>query len=177
VGEADPLVIGVGNAYGRDDAAGLSAARRLCEEAGAPAVLREVSGEGTALIDAWAGAGTVVLIDAVSSGAPPGTIVCVDARAASVPAGWFRYSTHAFGVAEAIELARVLGRLPARLIVVGIEGARFDAGVGLSPEVARAVEEVARRGLGAIATEGAARSGGTEAAAGDRLRPGDTTTG
>ena len=71
-----------------------------------------------------------------------------------MPAGWFRYSTHAFGAAEAIELARVLGRLPRRLIVVGIEGARFDAGVGLSPEVAAAVEDVARRGLDDIAALG-----------------------
>ncbi len=148
------LVIGVGNAYGRDDGAGLAAARRLAGEAGASAVLREMSGEGTALIEAWEGADTVVLVDAVSSGAPPGTLLYLDAGAAPVPAGWFRYSTHAFGAAEAIELARVLGRLPRRLIVVGIEGARFDAGVGLSSEVAAAVEDVARRGLDDIAALG-----------------------
>jgi hydrogenase maturation protease len=148
------LVIGVGNAYARDDGAGLAAARRLCERAGAPAVLRELTGEGTALIEAWDGADTVVLVDAVSSGAPPGTLLYLDAHAEAVPAGWFRYSTHAFGAAEAIELARVLGRLPRRLIVVGIEGARFDAGVGLSCAVARAVDEVGRRGLSDIAALG-----------------------
>jgi len=147
VGAPELLVIGVGNTYRRDDGAGPAAARRLCEAAGAAASLCEATGEGTALIEAWAGAGTVVLIDAVSSGAPPGSIRRIDAGATAVPSEWFRGSTHAFGVAEAIELARTLGRLPDRLIVLGIEGARFDAGIGLSPEVAAAVEAAAQMGL------------------------------
>ena len=53
-------------------------------------------------------------------------------------------STHALGLAEAIEIARSLGRLPTRVRVVGIEGARFDFGRGLSPEVEDAVEECTR---------------------------------
>jgi len=51
-------------------------------------------------------------------------------------------STHAFSVAEAVELARALNQLPPRLIVYGIEGKNFDSCVGLSPEVKLAVEEV-----------------------------------
>jgi hydrogenase maturation protease len=54
-----------------------------------------------------------------------------------------RTSTHALGVPEAIELARALGRLPARLEVYAIEGARFTAGAELSPAVERAVRELA----------------------------------
>ena len=141
------LVIGVGNAYRRDDAAGLVAARRLCEAARADVLLREASGEGTALMAAWEEAEAVILIDAVRSGAPAGTIYRLDARAEAVPQAWFRYSTHAFSVAEAIALARTLDRLPPRLIVFAVEGARFDAGVGLSPEVERAVDGLVRRGL------------------------------
>jgi hydrogenase maturation protease len=40
------------------------------------------------------------------------------------------------------ELARALGRLPAHLLVYGIEGGRFDAGDELSPPVVAAVEQV-----------------------------------
>ena len=54
-----------------------------------------------------------------------------------------RSSTHLLGVAEAVELARALGRLPARTVVYGIEGASFDTGAALSPEAAAAVEVVA----------------------------------
>jgi hydrogenase maturation protease len=52
----------------------------------------------------------------------------------------FHGSTHAFGVGEAIELARALGRLPRRVLVYGVEGREFAAGEGLSPAVAAAVE-------------------------------------
>jgi hydrogenase maturation protease len=141
------LVIGVGNAYRRDDAVGLMAARRLWEAARDEVTLWEASGEGTAVMDAWEGADAVILIDALHSGAPAGTIHRVDAHAEKVPPALFRYSTHALGVAEAIELARALNRLPPRLIVFAVEGKHFDAGVGLSPEVERAVDELVRQGL------------------------------
>ena len=141
------LVIGVGNAYRRDDAAGLVMARRLWEAARAEVTLWEAGGEGTTLMAAWEGAEAVILIDAVRSGAPAGTIHRLDARIETLPAAWFRYSTHAFSVAEAIALARALNRLPPRLIVFAVEGEHFDAGVGLSPEVERAVDGLVRRGL------------------------------
>jgi hydrogenase maturation protease len=48
-------------------------------------------------------------------------------------------------LAEAISLARVLGRLPERLRVYGIEGRCFEPGTEVSPEVKVAVEEVVRR--------------------------------
>jgi len=144
---ASVLVIGVGNEFRRDDAVGLIAARRLCEAAGGSARLLEASGEGTALLDAWQSSDAVILIDAVSSGGRAGAIRRIDAREDAVPTELFRYSTHAVTVADAIELARTLHRLPPRLIVFGIEGADFTAGVGLSPAVERAVSRLVRRGL------------------------------
>jgi hydrogenase maturation protease len=59
--------------------------------------------------------------------------------------GFFHYSTHAFSVAEAVELARSLDQLPAHLVVYGIEGANFAAGVELSPAVEQAVEAAVER--------------------------------
>ncbi|MGA8805322.1 MAG: hypothetical protein WB866_11580, partial [Solirubrobacterales bacterium] len=52
----------------------------------------------------------------------------------------FRSSTHALGVADAVELARELDRLPARLAVYGIEGENFEAGEGLTPAVEATVD-------------------------------------
>ena len=86
----------------------------------------------------------VIVVDAVKSGAPPGTITIWDVRTSRPPTGQFRCSTHALGVAEAIELARALYRLPRKLIVVGIEGIRFNPGEPPSAEVAEAVERLAR---------------------------------
>jgi hydrogenase maturation protease len=92
------------------------------------------------LIEAWRGAEAVWLVDAVSSDAPPGTLRRFDAARAALPDAVFRTSTHHVGVAQALELARVLGLLPGVAVVYGIEGAAFGLGRGLTPEVADAVD-------------------------------------
>lgn len=136
------LVIGVGNAARGDDAVGCQVIQRLQGSVGEEVEMQEQSGEGTALMEAWQEADAVILVDAVQSGGAPGTIFRFDAHEEALPAKFFRYSTHAFSVAEAVELARVLHRLPPRLVVYGIEGQTFAAGVGLSPAVAAAVAQV-----------------------------------
>jgi len=89
-----------------------------------------------------------VLVDAVRSGAPPGTSHRADVSLTPLPAALRRAaSTHAVGVAEAIELARTLGRLPAAVVVYGLEGQRFDAGLGLTGAVAAAVDGIAEQVL------------------------------
>lgn len=134
------LVIGVGNEFRRDDAVGLLIAREL-ERCAPPGVtVTEQSGEGAALIDCWKGVPSVLIVDAVSSGGVPGTVYQFDARKDRIPSQFFHYSTHAFSVAEAIELARKLRWLPPRIVLYGIEGESFAPGLGLSPRV-----EAARR--------------------------------
>jgi hydrogenase maturation protease len=59
-------------------------------------------------------------------------------------------SSHAFGVAHAIEMARVLGCLPAQLIVYAIEGRSFDWGSPLSPEAEAAARAVAERIIASV---------------------------
>jgi hydrogenase maturation protease len=137
------IVIGVGNAWRGDDAAGLAVARRLRVLAPPGVDVREHEGEASGLVEAWAGADSVVVVDASASGAAAGTVRRFDAAAAPLPASALRSSTHAFGVPEAIELARALGRLPARLDVYAVEGERFEAGAALTPAVADAVEALA----------------------------------
>lgn len=132
-------MLGVGNEWRSDDAAGLEVARRL-SSAGLRALERE--GEPSGLLEAFEGEREVILVDAVSSGSEAGTIHRLDARARPLPAELFRASTHHLSVADAVELARSLGRLPDRLELYGIEGGRFQAGQGLGPEVRRAVEAV-----------------------------------
>ena len=136
------LILGCGNPDRSDDAAGILVARRL-RELGIPA--EEFGGDASGLIDAWSGWADVIVVDAMKSGASPGTIRTWDARTSAFPAGQFRCSTHAFGVAEAIELARAIDRLPRKLVVVGIEGIRFEWGGLPSAEVADAVERIAQR--------------------------------
>ena len=150
LGRSRTLVIGLGNEYRRDDAVGLVVARRLREAAPESVLVLEETGEGASLLESWQDADTVILIDAVQSGAAPGTVHRLDARARPIAREFFRFSTHAFGLAEAVELARALGRLPPRLIVYGVEGKSFEAGVGLSPEVEAAAQVAVERVLGEL---------------------------
>jgi hydrogenase maturation protease len=133
-------VVGVGNRWRGDDAAGLEVVARLAGTLPAEVELVAREGEPTSLVDDWEDAGAVWLVDAVVSGTAPGTLHRVDVREQELPAELFRASTHHFGLAETVELARALGRLPQRLVVLGIEGERFTLGEGLSPAVDAAVD-------------------------------------
>ncbi len=126
------LIVGVGNAFRRDDGVGPYVAAALAAR-GQDA--RVHPGDGAGLIDHFAEADMVVLVDATRSAAEPGTLVRLDAHAGPLPAEFFHYSTHRFGLAEAVETARALGSLPRLLTVYGIEGASFEAGRGLSAPV------------------------------------------
>jgi len=136
------LVIGVGNEYRSDDAVGLVVARRLRRLSLENVTVIEESGEGADLLESWEGANMVIIVDAASSGAKPGTIHSIDARAKQIPRGLLHYSTHAFSVGEAVELARVMGRLPPHILVYGVEGARFEEGIALSGAVEESVAAV-----------------------------------
>jgi hydrogenase maturation protease len=141
------LVIGIGNAYRSDDAAGLIAARRVREQMSERGSVIEHTGDGAALMELWKDADLVIVIDAVRSGAAPGTVSRFDAAPRPLPASMFRDSTHAFGLAEAVELSRALKQLPRRLIVYGVEAKNFEAGTNLSPAIEFALQAVVERVL------------------------------
>lgn len=134
-----PLIIGCGNPHRGDDAAGLLAARSL-REAGLPA--REYSGDLIALLDAWSPADSVILIDATQSGAAAGAITTWEVIGTPLPTCRYRYSTHSLSLADALELARALHRLPACLTIYGIEGTCFAPGAPPSPEVIGAAQSL-----------------------------------
>ncbi len=137
------VIIGVGNEFRGDDAVGLVVARQLRTTSSIHATILEQSGEGAALLEAMAGANRLIVIDASESGAFPGTIHKLEVATRPVPAAFFHHSTHAFGVVEAIEMARALGQLPPQVTVFAIEGRRFDYGTTMSDEVVSAAEQVA----------------------------------
>jgi hydrogenase maturation protease len=149
------VVIGVGNELRGDDGAGLAVARavrKLIDPAERGVVtVRELAGDPGTLLDAWFGHQAVIVTDTMRSGAAPGTIRRVEARRDALPrrrAGRSS-STHGIGLEETIELGRALDRLPASLVIYAIEGARFDAGTGLSAEVGAAVPRLAQMVSGA----------------------------
>lgn len=134
-------VIGVGNEWRTDDGVGPEIARRLRGIV--------VGGEPIGLVEAFSGE-QVTLVDAVVSGAPAGTIHRYDATKTPLPSEVFGgTSTHALGLAEAVEIARALRRLPKRVLVYGIEAGDLGYGRGLTPPVEAAAALVAAELRGA----------------------------
>jgi hydrogenase maturation protease len=136
------LVLGIGNPDRGDDAAGRLVARSLRTRVPAGVRVAEHDGEATSLLAEFQSARRVWLIDAARSGALPGTIRRIDCTVADlgIPVG--SVSSHGFGVAEAIALARALDVLPLQCIVYAIEAEQFTGGAMPSPEVTDAIDEV-----------------------------------
>ena len=128
-------VVGVGNEFRGDDGAGIAAVRLLRGVLPEEIRLVEHSGEGAGLIEEFGSARCIIIIDAVRSGAPPGTLHRIDLVKEHVPACFLTGSSHSFGVIEAVETARVLGRLPRRVLLFGIEGLTFETGTHLTDPV------------------------------------------
>jgi hydrogenase maturation protease len=163
------LVVGLGSPDRGDDGVGPRVAAAIAQEVaergmvGVHVVEHE---DPTVLVDlleparptgAW---DALVVIDAIRSGAAPGTLMLLEvggdrqdlrslgARLDPGPAG-----THGFGLAGAIELARVLDRLPRRVTVVGVEAHGFEHGAPMSEPVHAAITTATAAALAIIGTE------------------------
>jgi hydrogenase maturation protease len=136
------LLIGIGNEYRSDDGVGLLVVRMIRRKQLPSVIVKEESGEGAALMESWQGFQNVIIVDAVSSDAKAGAVFRIDAKKDTVPIKFFHYSTHAFSVSEAIELARVMNVLPPKLSVYGIEGNDFTAGTTISLLVQQAAHKI-----------------------------------
>jgi hydrogenase maturation protease len=144
-------VLGIGNCDRGDDAVGRIVVRLL--RGRVPTTVRVVEcDEATAVLAELQALRQVWVIDAAQSGAPPGTIHRIDCSVTDVAVPSGSVSSHGFGVAEAIGLARALGTLPPLCIVYAIEAADFTTGAPPSPAVMQAAHEVVERILAELAT-------------------------
>jgi hydrogenase maturation protease len=133
------LILCCGNRDRGDDAAGILVAERLAI-LGVPA---ETCASGAfELLDAWCDSADVIVVDAVVTGADTGAIHFWNADETEFPQQP-SVSTHGFGPAQALALARMLGRLPRRLRIWGIEGREFELGALPSVHVRKAADLVA----------------------------------
>ena len=135
------VVIGVGNRWRGDDGIGPAVIDSGRNRWSRSVDVVESDGEAAGLVDAWDGADLAIVVDAVRCGAAPGTVHRLGPDSVGTrPVA----SSHRLGVAYALALGRVLGRVPARLEVIGVEGSQFEPGAGLSPPVAAAVAPTCR---------------------------------
>lgn len=133
------VVIGVGNRWRRDDAAGLEVVDALRERVNDSVVFVESDGEPTRLLDAFELAPQVIMIDAVVTGGEPGTVHRFTDE--QLPGGMgIGQSSHLVQLYETIALGKLLDKLPNGLVLIGIEAIDFANGEGMTPAVAEGVE-------------------------------------
>jgi hydrogenase maturation protease len=148
----DRLIVGIGNPDRGDDAVGRIVARQLMQRAPADVRIVEHAGEATALLNDFRSARSAWLIDAAQSGSPPGTIHRIDCSTTDAVPPRGSLTSHGFGAAEAIALARILGTLPLHCIVYAITAGQFALGAAPSPAVTLAAHDVVKRILAELAT-------------------------
>jgi len=131
-------LIGIGNPDRGDDGVGWEVASRVRSWH-----TMTVTAGSFDLIDDWDADDEVVIVDAMRSGRATGATLRIDARANEVPTSAFA-STHTFGPAEVVALAKAMGRLPRTLEVIGIEAGTVVHGSTMSSEVAAAATELVK---------------------------------
>lgn len=127
-------IIVLGNESAGDDGAALAACGRL----GAGMQIVRAGRPGAALLDLLEPDVPTVLVDVTRGAGAPGLITSVPLK--DLPRVVFaqsQFSSHGLGPAEVLRLAEALDRTLPPGFFVGIEGERFEPGVGLS----RSVEE------------------------------------
>lgn len=140
------LVAGIGNVFLGDDGFGVEVVRRLADRvqpAGVDVV--DYGIRGMELAYALSEYDAVILVDAAPRGNPPGTLVVLEPE---IPDETVGIETHAMDPVRVLALARTLGGIPARTLVVACEPGVVmstdpdeEVSVGLSPPVRAAVEE------------------------------------
>lgn len=139
------LVVGLGNPDRGDDGFGAQVVRDLAGRLPPDVSVRTCRGDVLNLVDTWAGFDALICVDAAAPMQSPGRVHRIDLAEQALPREMCIASSHAMGLAEAVELARALGQAPGDMVVYAIEGVRFETGEGLAPEVAAAVASVAER--------------------------------
>jgi hydrogenase maturation protease len=145
--EMEIMLVGLGHEMHGDDEIGLEIINRWSEDhserlAKGEVRIKLLESPGINLLGLIAGLDAAILVAAVHSGAPPGTIHVLKGEQLAALDGISRKGG-GWGTAQALSLGYHLAPedLPETLILIGIEGAAFGLGEGLSPAVRAAIPD------------------------------------
>ena len=130
------LVLGLGNLLCSDDGLGAAAVALLDREWEEPEGTLVLDGGtlGLALLPYFEDARDVILVDAVRSDEPAGASVRLTGEDVA-PAVLHRLSPHQIGVADILDGARLHGRWPDRVVLLGLVPLTFRLGIERSAAV------------------------------------------
>jgi hydrogenase maturation protease len=136
-------IIAVGNSFYGDDGVGAAVLDRIRQDEVFPgAELVDVHTDALALLDYLAVGEKNVVVDAAQMGLEPGSAVGFRPDEVRLKIKSDHLSMHGFGLAEAFDLAGRLDKMPADVLIVGVEPERIEINQGLSDVVNKAVPRV-----------------------------------
>ena len=140
------LVAGIGNIFQGDDGFGVEVARRLADgRLGGHVVVEDFGIRGVHLaLELASGAyDGAILVDAVSRGCEPGTLYAIEVHTEAVQQELQEdvpVDAHCLTPSAVLAWVRRLGGQRGRILIVGCEPASLDESIGLSDQVAAAVD-------------------------------------
>jgi hydrogenase maturation protease len=153
------VVVGLGNRFLRDDAAGIRVAEALKRELRAresprPEEVRveEYEEMDLSILQEVEGASRLILVDSMMSGTEPGTVSLFRLAEKSEVMGSMP-SLHELDLSDMVYLAQRVGILRCPVLIVGIEPADLSIGEGLSEKVEAAIPLAVREVLSSIGEE------------------------
>ena len=141
---SDILIVGIGNPFRSDDGAGWAVIDALEGQLPEGIRLCKQRGEISELMDVFAHYPIVYLVDACQCKDPVGSWQRIDALEHPLLVEALHTSTHGFGVAQAVAMARNIQQIPSQLIIYAISANKYHIHDALSPPVASAIPAVAR---------------------------------
>jgi hydrogenase maturation protease len=140
------LVLGVGNLLLGDEGVGVHAVRALARDHAFPPEVELLDGgtAGMELLEPIRQARHLVVIDAVDAGVEPGTVVRLSGNDVPIFFGRRHLSPHQVGLSDVLAVARLAGRAPASVTVLGVQPASLSPTVDLTPRVAAALPRLLR---------------------------------
>ena len=149
------LLLGLGNVLLQDEGLGVRALERLLACYRLPAEVQAVDGGtmGLDLLPYLEQTNSLLIIDAVQTGATPASLVRLDGSAISAALA-LKISLHQVGLKELLAIGQLQGTLPSRVVLWGMEPASFAWGTELSPSIAGALDQLVHSVAGELRSWG-----------------------
>ncbi|MCU7811097.1 MAG: HyaD/HybD family hydrogenase maturation endopeptidase [Candidatus Thiodiazotropha sp. (ex Notomyrtea botanica)] len=139
------LIIGMGNVLMQDEGVGVRAVEELEHRYLIPEGVDVVDGgtTGMELFEPMRNAKTIIIADAVNTGAPYGTMVRITNE--EIPAFFqTKLSNHQLGVSDLLALLTLKGEMPDQVTIIGMVPHALENRLGLTPEAALGLEGMVR---------------------------------
>jgi hydrogenase maturation protease len=137
------LILGIGNVLWADEGFGVRRVEAMAGRFRLPDNVRLLDGgtQGLYLLPDLEEADALIVFDAVDYGLPPGTLKVVEGEEVPAFMGAKKMSLHQTGFQDVIATARLLGRCPERLVLIGCQPVELeDYGGGLRPLTAACID-------------------------------------